>query len=1553
MGFSVSRLALVLIIAVAAAAPVAAQSVQLPMTGTTKSVVAGDDGANQWGRAWPTDRFLDNGDGTISDRLTGLMWLKHGTCLGKQSIGANSVTAVAGLNGGSTVCKGYTASHTDWHLPTINELASLTNGDENHVNSLGWLALQGFDFSGIDSQVFTSSTSRTSTSRYDLDFSNDGIAVHTSGTFWVWPVRVDASLTPVSAVPNSGQTASYYTGDDGDLKPGVTWPTPRFTDNADGTVLDNLTGLTWLKDANCMNATYYVDLANANPTEIYGRGAVPWASAVAFAARVNGDPNSPRYLGGGWRLANRNELRSLIDHSSGTLPAGHPFTNLQSNTWSSTGNSDGNAWRLTMTTGAQSRLATTNTGYVMLVRGGYKTTFNVTVDATNEMLPFVQTGETSDALVVHVNNNGNEPQPIPDLGLTGAGADQFKLQSDGCSMTTLAPATSCTIEISFAPTKEGFSLATLEIPYRNGLSSTGTRSVTLRGNAWNGPRRAFTRQSGQVTSHASKDDAFWKSGVRWPEPRFRDNGDGTVFDRLTGLTWMKDTTCASLPNGGSTSYSKARADLDLLNAGTNDCGDYKKGTYSDWRIPNINELLSLFNFEFSDQTTWLSGIFQNLSTLDYWSATNDFEMRMTLSSTIDGYIVVDDGSARLWPVRGVTHGPAPIPQTGISSSVNQYEGYFQFGVPWPEPRFVQNGDGTFTDNLTGLTWIKDLGCIAQSVSQTRLNYSEALDAIAQLNGNPASFSACGTLPTGVSDWRLPNVLEILSLADWSNRSVLPNLFDGGQGGGSSKFTVWTSNTYGTLIRGFNVRLDQMEIQSDSLSNDMSVIAVRGGPLSTVVLAPPAHDFGTTNFGDPVSHTFTVTVGGNAPVGIGSPTSSDPQFTIANDTCTDALLDPAGNKSCTFDVVFNPNKAGLQAATIKVFSDVTATVNGSGLKPLIGVSKSTLDFGTTTVGDTSDVQSITVSNTGDGMLKIGEVTASTDFTVTENLCAGKALAKNESCTISIAATPKSAGSLQGALTIASNDADTPSKEVQLFVVADLASIEAKPPSLTFADTKIGTATQAQTITVTSNGPGTLVIGSVSIGGTDADSFAIDLDGCSGTKLKSTESCTITVISKPVAATDLVASVSIPSNADGVPTTTIDLSGKGLSAPALTFEPATLDYGDVPAGGTSEAKIVTLTSYGTEDVTITSIAASDATHFTVDPNGGDSPCGSLPKTLKPGESCTFSVTFTPELEQAYSGTLSIDSTHSGGLLQQPLSGKGTAEPNIEVSPASHDFGSVNVGQKSAAQVITIANTLNSILSVTQISLGSSTEFTLDLNGGSNPCASQVKVLKPNESCTVSVTFSPTSTGAKSATLTISSNDPDTPQVQIALSGTGITTPAISATPSSVDFGTVAIGATSESKTITIKNEGGGPLTVTKLTSDSAQIQIVSGDSNDCGTLPKILAPNESCSVTVRYKPTQEGTLSANLTISSDDPNNAELKVTLGGTGQGAPTVDVTDDDSQGGTADTSGGGTSKKGGGCSTAESGEPSAPWLLLVGLIGLVVWRRRQRRDVVGESAGE
>ena len=65
--------------------------------------------------------------------------------------------------------------------------------------------------------------------------------------FYVIPTK-KKNYAPVE---KTGQTTSYAAGDDGDLEKGVTWPSPRFTDNTNGTVTDNLTGLIWLKNANC------------------------------------------------------------------------------------------------------------------------------------------------------------------------------------------------------------------------------------------------------------------------------------------------------------------------------------------------------------------------------------------------------------------------------------------------------------------------------------------------------------------------------------------------------------------------------------------------------------------------------------------------------------------------------------------------------------------------------------------------------------------------------------------------------------------------------------------------------------------------------------------------------------------------------------------------------------------------------------------------------------------------------------------------------------------------------------------------------------------------------------------------------------------------------------------------------------------------------------------------------------------------------------------------------------------------------------------------------
>ena len=94
-----------------------------------------------------------------------------------------------------------------------------------------------------------------------LDATNGAVLadVANNKTFWgltsgVWGLQTgtaNGGATYNAGVPKTGQTTSSATGDDGDLEKGVTWPSPRFTNNSNGTVTDNLTGLIWLRNANC------------------------------------------------------------------------------------------------------------------------------------------------------------------------------------------------------------------------------------------------------------------------------------------------------------------------------------------------------------------------------------------------------------------------------------------------------------------------------------------------------------------------------------------------------------------------------------------------------------------------------------------------------------------------------------------------------------------------------------------------------------------------------------------------------------------------------------------------------------------------------------------------------------------------------------------------------------------------------------------------------------------------------------------------------------------------------------------------------------------------------------------------------------------------------------------------------------------------------------------------------------------------------------------------------------------------------------------------------
>jgi hypothetical protein len=114
-------------------------------------------------------------------------------------------------------------------------------------------------------------------------------------------------------------------------------------------------------------------------------------------------------------------------------------------------------------------------------------------------------------------------------------------------------------------------------------------------------------QTGQKISYAAGDDGNLRIGKPWPAPRFADNGDGTVTDRLTGLMWTKNANQAN----GTLDWEEA-----LLKSAA--CAE---GGYTDWRLPNRNELESLIDLGSVHPALPSGHPFANVKANYYWSST--------------------------------------------------------------------------------------------------------------------------------------------------------------------------------------------------------------------------------------------------------------------------------------------------------------------------------------------------------------------------------------------------------------------------------------------------------------------------------------------------------------------------------------------------------------------------------------------------------------------------------------------------------------------------------------------------------------------------------------------------------------------------------------------------------------------------------------------------------------------------------------------------------------------------------------------------------------------
>ena len=331
------------------------------------------------------------------------------------------------------------------------------------------------------------------------------------------------------------------------------------------------------------------------------------------------------------------------------------------------------------------------------------------------------------------------------------------------------------------------------------------------------------------------------------------------------------------------------------------------------------------------------------------------------------------------------------------------------------------------------------------------------------------------------------------------------------------------------------------------------------------------------------------------------------------------------------------------------------------------------------------------------------------------------------------------------------------------------VSLSPTGLAFGNQNVGGSSAAQTVTLTN--VGTAALSGVSVA--TSSSVFTQTNTCAA-DVAPGANCTISVKFAPTAAGPVQGSLTITDSAGDSPQP-VSLSGTGISGAFASISPLSLVFGPQATGTTSPAQKITVTNTGTSVLNVTAITAA-GTDFAETDNCVDF-------TIQPTNSCMISVTWTPSAGTTppEMGMLTItDNAQNNGT--QTLSLTGGVTNTISVSPPQLSFGNQNVNTTSAAQTITVSNTGTAAIFIPSIVVPPGFAET-------DNCRSLANGLAPAASCTINVTFTPTSATSFTGNLSITDSAQGSPHT-VMLSGTGTsgapTLVSIAVTPASATIG-----------------------------------------------------------------------------------------------------------------------------------------------------------------------
>jgi len=524
---------------------------------------------------------------------------------------------------------------------------------------------------------------------------------------------------------------------------------------------------------------------------------------------------------------------------------------------------------------------------------------------------------------------------------------------------------------------------------------------------------------------------------------------------------------------------------------------------------------------------------------------------------------------------------------------------------------------------------------------------------------------------------------------------------------------------------------------------------------------------------------------------------------------------------------------------------------------VSASPTSLSFGSVAVGSSSAASTVVLTNHGKQSVTITQASSSLAQFVLSGPALPLTLQGGQNASFQVVFSPNAAGTLSANLLFTLNRTSGGQITVPLSgtgatapaaATATTYLLSTSAASLSFGNVLVGSST-SQTVALSNTGNSAVSISQISATGAgfSASGIALPLTLAAG------QSVSLTATFAPTATGTAAGSVSIVSNATNSPAT-VSLSGAGVQ-PQIAVTPGSISFGNVTTGA-SKSQAVSVSNPGSATLTITQSALTGA---------GFGLTGlTLPLNLAPGQSASFSVSFAPTVTGSVTGSLALTSNAPTSLTSDSLSGTGV-QPKIAVTPGSISFGNVTTGT-SNTQTVQLSNPGSATLTITQAAL---TGAGFGLSGLTLPLS-----LAPAQSASFTVSYSPSTAGSATGSLTLTSNAPTSPTA-ISLSGSGVTaTLQLSASPTALNFGNVTVSS-SATQSVTLSNTGNSSVSVSQLT--------VTGSSFSASglTLPLTLAAGQSTSFSVTFSPASSGSYSGSAAVASNAANSP-ASVSLSGSG-----------------------------------------------------------------------